>query len=148
MRPPKWSGSAINPWAFHLNTQPYAFNLGAKLGLNTTDGQELATFLRAQQVEDLVNNLDGIVPETEDVHPIYQAFVPTTEYPTSGEETFLPLNPYTMLITGNFNKVPYITGSNLLEAAGFVGNDICEFIKGAICPHFLILFWLAAPAHM
>nr|CAD7595051.1 unnamed protein product [Timema genevievae] len=110
------SGSAINPGAFHLNTQPYAFNLGAKLGLNTTDGQELATFLRAQPIEDLVNNLDGIVPEA--------AFVPTTEYPTAGEEAFLPLNPYTMLITGNFNKIPYITGSNLLEAAGFVGNDI------------------------
>nr|CAD7433708.1 unnamed protein product [Timema monikensis] len=117
------SGSAINPGAFHLNTQPYAFNLGAKLGLNTTDGQELATFLRAQTVEDLINNLDGIVPEAEAVHLTYKAFVPTTEYPTSGEETFLPFNPYTMLTTGNFNKIPYITGANLLEADGFVGTD-------------------------
>ncbi|CAG2055565.1 unnamed protein product [Timema podura] len=48
------SGSAVNPGAFHINTQPYAFNLGAKLGLNTTDAQELATFLRNQSANNLL----------------------------------------------------------------------------------------------
>ncbi|CAG2067024.1 unnamed protein product, partial [Timema podura] len=57
------SGSALNPWAFHLNTQPYAFNLGSKLGLNTIDAQELATFLRSQPATNLINNLGGLVSQ-------------------------------------------------------------------------------------
>nr|CAD7261173.1 unnamed protein product [Timema shepardi] len=106
------SGAALNPGAFHKNTQPYAFNLGAKLGLNTTDAQELATFLRNTSTNDL-----------ESVHLTYKPFVPATEYPISGEETFLPSDPYTLVTSGNFNKVPYITGSNLLEGRFFAGTD-------------------------
>nr|CAD7576664.1 unnamed protein product [Timema californicum] len=106
------SGAALNPGAFHKNTQPYAFNLGAKLGLNTTDAQELATFLRNKSTNDL-----------ESVHLTYKPFVPATEYPISGEETFLPSDPYTLVTSGNFNKVPYITGSNLLEGRFFAGTD-------------------------
>nr|CAD7393015.1 unnamed protein product [Timema cristinae] len=117
------SGSALNPWAFHKNTQPYAFNLGNKLGLNTIDAQELATFLRSQPATNLINNLGGLVSQDESAHVLYLPFVPATEYPISGEETFLPSDPYTLVTSGNFNKVPYITGANLLEGKSFVGTD-------------------------
>nr|CAD7410125.1 unnamed protein product [Timema cristinae] len=117
------SGSALNPGAFHINTQPYAFNLGAKLGLNTTDAQQLATFLRNQSADDLINNLGGIVPEDVSVHLTYEPFVPTTEYSIPGEETFLPFDPHTIITTGNFNKVPYITGANIVEGEFFVGTE-------------------------
>nr|CAD7415836.1 unnamed protein product [Timema poppensis] len=121
------SGAALNPGAFHKNTQPYAFNLGAKLGLNTTDAQELATFLRNNPCTVIEPGSLGSSGSTdwymESVHLTYKPFVPATEYPISGEETFLPSDPYTLVTSGNFNKVPYITGSNLLEGRFFAGTD-------------------------
>ncbi|CAG2055566.1 unnamed protein product [Timema podura] len=43
--------------------------------------------------------------------------------PYQGRKLSYNSDPYTLVTSGNFNKVPYITGSNLLEGRFFAGSD-------------------------
>ncbi|PSN44748.1 hypothetical protein C0J52_10738 [Blattella germanica] len=46
-------GSVLNPWSFRNSTLPFAFRLGALLGLKTEDVGELGAFLRKVDAMDL-----------------------------------------------------------------------------------------------
>nr|CAD7431044.1 unnamed protein product [Timema monikensis] len=116
------SGSALNPWAYVDQTQERAFRLGSYLGHETEDTQDLLDFLRTLTGSQLQKALSHVLTEEEKAHFILSPFIPCLEYPRSDEQPFLPYYPYYIEVNGLYNKVPYITGVNINEAASFVNN--------------------------
>ncbi|CAG2054512.1 unnamed protein product [Timema podura] len=113
------SGAAINPTAFSESTNERAFRLGSALGLKTNDGQKLVDFFRTLSAAQLIASQNKGLTEEESEKALAAAFIPTTEFKVKGEDTFLPDAPWKLLKSGQFKKIPYITGVNQNE--GFIG---------------------------
>nr|CAD7397374.1 unnamed protein product [Timema poppensis] len=113
------SGAAINPTAFSESTNERAFRLGSALGLKTNDGQKLVDFFRTLPATQLIASQNKGMTEEESEKALAAAFIPTTEFTVKGEDTFLPDSPWKLLKSGQFKKIPYITGVNQNE--GFIG---------------------------
>nr|CAD7193843.1 unnamed protein product [Timema douglasi] len=113
------SGAAINPTAFSESTNERAFRLGSALGLKTNDGQKLVDFFRTLPATQLIASQNKGMTEEESEKALAAAFIPTTEFTVKGEDTFLPDSPRKLLKSGQFKKIPYITGVNQNE--GFIG---------------------------
>nr|CAD7586932.1 unnamed protein product [Timema genevievae] len=113
------SGAAINPTAFFESTNERAFRLGLALGLETNDGQKLVDFFRTLPAAQLIASQNKGLTEEESEKALAAAFIPTTEFKVKGEDTFLPDAPWKLLKSGQFKKIPYITGVNQNE--GFIG---------------------------
>nr|CAD7452710.1 unnamed protein product [Timema tahoe] len=118
------SGSATNPTAFFDSTHERAFRLGKALGHQTSDSQNLVDFFRSVPINTLVSNQNKGLTEQESERPLAASFIPTTEYPVKGEDVFLPDSPWKLLESGQFKKLPFITGINRDEGIVTVLNLI------------------------
>ncbi|XP_063223074.1 esterase E4-like [Bacillus rossius redtenbacheri] len=114
------SGSALNPWAFIKNTEAHAYRLSAVLGKEAHNSLELLRNLRAASVNELASGITKVLTAEENVRLISNPFVPSLEFPRSGEQPFLPHEPAYIEQHGLFNQVPYITGVTKREGASFV----------------------------
>ncbi|XP_063223076.1 uncharacterized protein LOC134531312 [Bacillus rossius redtenbacheri] len=114
------SGSALNPWAFIRNTEARAYRLGAMLGSETNNATALLQTLRAASTSELTSTLAKILTAEETVRSLSYPFVPSLEFPRSGEQPFLPHEPAYIEQHGLFNQVPYIAGVTKRESASFV----------------------------
>ncbi|XP_063233546.1 esterase FE4-like [Bacillus rossius redtenbacheri] len=114
------SGSALNPWAFVRNSEARARRLGELLGHATSSAQELLQALREAPADQLSGALGQVLTAEENERLLAFPFVPSLEFPRSGETPFLPHEPLYMEQRGLFNKVPYITGVTANESLIFV----------------------------
>ncbi|XP_046426320.1 esterase E4-like [Neodiprion fabricii] len=115
------SGSSLNNWAYTNDgaavTIRLAEYLGAKnLGQNT---KRAVDFLRTAPYSDIVKAQQALkTPEEVRIRKAF-LFVPTVEKGVKSEEVFMPDSPLNLLKSGNFNKVPFITGYNSHEGYFF-----------------------------
>lgn len=100
------SGSALNGWALQKDPIVWAHALADKLQCPTTNSTEMVDCLRQQQAEDLVAAAFSL----GEYDVMIQPFVPVIEDPETGK--FITELPLKILQSGNFNKVPLITGVN------------------------------------
>lgn len=104
------SGSALNPWAYKTPdaSVKLAFELGEEFGAKTTDPDEVLEVLKAVKPEKLVLFLSiGLL------QPKIDALIgPTLDTKAVSDEVFLPDTPLNIINSGQFLKIPYITGIN------------------------------------
>ncbi|XP_063243003.1 juvenile hormone esterase-like isoform X2 [Bacillus rossius redtenbacheri] len=117
------SGSAIDRWAY---TEPSparqrAFRLGEVLGFASGDEDALSTFLKNVSASKLVESQESALLTEDVLGGITIPFMPTRE---SGKEAFLPDSPLSILKSGNYQHVPYITGFNSAEGKYFAQNFV------------------------
>ncbi|XP_049938132.1 venom carboxylesterase-6-like [Schistocerca serialis cubense] len=115
------NGQSVSPWGIFPNARDMAFRLGALLGLQTNDSQELAAFLRAQEASDLVDRGNEILTDDEKLKLARLAFAPVVE--PDVEDAFVREHPITVLKEGRFNKVPVLTGVDSGEGVLFIIGD-------------------------
>ncbi|KAJ8881678.1 hypothetical protein PR048_018164 [Dryococelus australis] len=109
------SGSALSPFAFNHNNQQSAFELSSLAGKPAKTTSQLLSNLRSVSAAELIKTLPKVTAPKGSTRP----FVPSIEFPRTGEEPFLRHSP-TMLVKGGFfNSVPYIAGSAKREVAAF-----------------------------
>nr|CAD7457414.1 unnamed protein product [Timema tahoe] len=105
------SGSVLNPWAYVDTTsaQIRARQLTRLLGYTAEDNDDIYNFLMGASAENITLQQSNVTTERRASESL--AFVPTVERETgSGGEVFLPATPLEILKSGNFTRVPYITG--------------------------------------
>ncbi|XP_063220696.1 esterase E4-like isoform X2 [Bacillus rossius redtenbacheri] len=112
------SGNAIDRWTYaepNLSRER-ALLLGRVLGLTTNDEDELARFLKAASVEQLVSSQLGALTEEDLLRSVDIPFQPTKEEPSAhSRDIFLPDSPINILKSGRYQHVPYITGFTSAE---------------------------------
>nr|CAD7265256.1 unnamed protein product [Timema shepardi] len=105
------SGSVLNPWAYvdTASAQTRAQQLTQLLGYSAEDNNDIYHFLMGASSENITIQQSNVTTERRASEGL--AFVPTAEKETrSGGEVFLPAPPLEILKSGNFTRVPYITG--------------------------------------
>ncbi|XP_063220688.1 esterase E4-like isoform X7 [Bacillus rossius redtenbacheri] len=112
------SGNAIDRWTYaepNLSRER-ALLLGRVLGLTTNDEDELARFLKAASVEQLVSSQLGALTEEDLLRSVNIPFQPTKEDSLhDSSHIFLPDSPVNILKSGEYQHVPYITGFTSAE---------------------------------
>ncbi|XP_060525630.1 juvenile hormone esterase-like [Cylas formicarius] len=103
------SGSALTPFSIYRSPRKYAYLLAnlidQKVSEESHNSSQLLEFLNAQSLEAITTagNILSISLEKEDGLP-----APSIE--VEHENAFLWESPYTLLESGDFNRVPLITG--------------------------------------
>ncbi|XP_047112049.1 cholinesterase-like [Schistocerca piceifrons] len=98
----------------------HAFRLGALLGFDTDDSEQLITFLRSVNATDLLVDNSLILTE-ERMHMYnYELWAPNIESDLEG--AFIPESPIQALIEGRFTLMPVMTGTTSAE----IGFSILE----------------------
>ncbi|XP_049836566.1 venom carboxylesterase-6-like [Schistocerca gregaria] len=115
------NGQSVSPWGIFQNARGMAFRLGALLGLQTNDSQELAAFLRQQDATLFIDRLDELLTEDEKARLSHLGFAPVVEPDVEG--AIVTEHPIKVLKEGRFNKVPVITGVTSGEGLLFVTNE-------------------------
>ncbi|ODM98842.1 Venom carboxylesterase-6 [Orchesella cincta] len=101
------SGNSLCPWAFVDNPKSVAKRLSFSIGCPTKNPRYLVACLMNKEPSEIGWDDDPIVP-----------FAPSIEDSRKVLGTvFLPDHPISMLESGNFNRVPWITGVNDQEGA-------------------------------
>ncbi|XP_077300183.1 juvenile hormone esterase [Arctopsyche grandis] len=116
------SGWTLCPWALAENPRERAFSLGRVLGMDTTSPDQLLGFLRAMPSETLVVAAQKILTKDDARKNIGIPFVPVIEpnIDPSINDIFLSKHPKNVLLSGNYTKVPYLTGFNSHEGLIFI----------------------------
>ncbi|XP_063223236.1 carboxylic ester hydrolase-like [Bacillus rossius redtenbacheri] len=114
------SGSALNPWAYHKNTEERAYRLISKIRQHANNSADLLKILRAAEPADLLKNLGRVLVGSERWPLLANPFIPSLEFPRKGVQPFLPHEPAYIEQHGLFNKVPYITGAAGREGVSFI----------------------------
>ncbi|CAG2061613.1 unnamed protein product, partial [Timema podura] len=117
------SGSVLNPWAYvdTASAQIRARQLTRLLGYSAGDNDDIYNFLMGASAENITLQQSNVTTERRASESL--AFVPTVERETgSGGEVFLPATPLEILKSGNFTRVPYITGFCSAEGKGLVST--------------------------
>ncbi|KAM3966209.1 juvenile hormone esterase-like [Aphomia sociella] len=103
------SGSSLLPWALNCEVRELSKKILDLKGKTVKNGDELLRYLKEMPIEELVKtSLAAIEIERHD-GGINFGFVPTIEKPTDWEP-FLDKSTFDLLLSGKFNKVPFITG--------------------------------------
>jgi carboxylesterase type B len=102
------SGSALCPWAFTRNAGHQAKRFAKSLNCPTDNSSVLIACLKKMNPIKLVHPHSAIMSP---IHLQDDLFVGSVEA-TKTNDTFLSENPFHLLSTGNFNKVPIIFGVN------------------------------------
>ncbi|XP_046994911.1 juvenile hormone esterase-like [Schistocerca americana] len=85
-----------------------AFRLGAALGFETDDSEQLVDFLRSVSATDLLVDNSLILTDEEKVMFSYVPWAPHIEPQLEG--AFISESPIAALVEGRFHRVPIITG--------------------------------------
>lgn len=99
------SGTSTCVWAKQKDPEKNAFDLARLLGMESNDKEAVLKFLRQVPAEDLAK----ITSKTFSATDIYN-FLPIIEQSFTGVESFITTNPLELMATGNFNRVPLISG--------------------------------------
>lgn len=122
------SASALNNWSLSLNPSLAATELCQQLGITKTERHEIIEelrFLPAVDILDAFNELYSRLKNTPNNDIFDAVFKPCIEDDFEGQAAFLTKTPHTIIKSGDFNKVPFIIGSNNAEASviDYIKND-------------------------
>ncbi|XP_049958538.1 cholinesterase-like [Schistocerca serialis cubense] len=109
------------------NARTHSFKLGAILGYETDDSQQLLDFLQSVNVTDLLVNDSLIQTEVEKKQIIHHPWEPNIEPDVEG--AVVTESPNQMLIDGRFNNVPIMMGTTSAET-GYILLGRPELIAG------------------
>lgn len=107
------SGSVLNPWAFQPDPRSVAFGLAAELGITTTSTEQLVNQLRSLSTAQLVARIP-ILPDNWLIRPL--EYGPSIEAADSLEPRLLTVPPLQMMMSGQSNRMPIMTGFTDAEA--------------------------------
>ncbi|XP_049958539.1 acetylcholinesterase-like [Schistocerca serialis cubense] len=105
-----------NPFST-TNARTHSFKLGAILGYETNDSQQLLDFLQSVNVTDLLVNDSLIQTDVEKKQVIHRPWEPNIEPDVEG--AVVTESPNQMLIDGRFNNVPIMMGTVSAEIGTF-----------------------------
>ncbi|XP_059046080.1 juvenile hormone esterase-like [Achroia grisella] len=114
------SASALNNWSLSLNPSLTATELCQQLGITKIERHEIIEELRCLPAHDIINAFNNLNCRLNDTphNDIFDAvFKPCIEDEFEGQAAFLTRTPLIIIKSGNFNKVPFIIGSNNTEAS-------------------------------
>lgn len=104
------AGSSLLPWARNENIKTLAFKIPHMNGKNITDTEELYRYLKNLPTKDLVEASMAAMMTEKWKGGLFFGFVPTTEK-LGPWEPFLCEPPEVTITSGNYSKVPYLTGT-------------------------------------
>nr|AJP62544.1 carboxylesterase [Oxya chinensis] len=143
------SGVAVGDGVCSNRMRDRTFALGAHLGLQTEDSQQLVDFLRKQPAQLLVENAMFGRTEDDKARSVLFPFVGTAVEPADAEGgAFFPRDPAQLLRSGDFQQVPFITGVGTHEGSLFAADippwslDLASYAGN---PHLLIPTNLRCP---
>lgn len=103
------SGSSLLQWAHNTDVRKLALKIPSVNGKTITDDDVLLKYLKSLSTNELVTDSMKALAIDKFRGGIHFGFVPVIE--KSGDwEPFLTKSPYQLLVQGEFNKVPYMTG--------------------------------------
>lgn len=115
------SGTAVAPWSTQLEPLKIAKAFVRSVGYETEDLGDIYKILKSRPAMELMATR---VPRTQgDVNQSENIFVPCIEKKVPGIEQFLPDNPYNLIASGQYQKMPMIIGHNNAEGYLFVGKE-------------------------
>lgn len=118
------SGTFFNEWCISTENVARAFRLGKYFGCETTDVNELTSFLRKVPVEKFIKSTAATLTEQEKSRGLPIFFAPTVEKEFDGEEAYFTKHPSDYLKEGHFERVPLLLGYNEGEGMGLVKNNM------------------------
>lgn len=104
------SGTSLSPWARTRNPKKLLNSLLNSLEITADDPDQLLKDLQNVDAEKLVTFGFTALDEEDIKNGESYAFVPIIEKSLPGVEAFLNVDPMELLISGQYNKVPTITG--------------------------------------
>lgn len=129
------SGNALCPWSFVANPKTVAKRLSFSIGCPTKNPRYLVACLMNKEPTEIVAAQHDLSGWDDD--PIVP-FAPSIEESRKASgDIFLPDHPLVMWESGNYNRVPWMTGVNSQEGATLYSSSenlyifyITNFIKG------------------
>lgn len=112
------SGNALCPWAFVANPKSVAKRLSYSIGCPTKNPRYLVACLMNKEPNEIVaaqHDLSGW--EDDPIVPFAPSIEDSKKVAGDLGTVFLPDHPLVMWESGNFNKVPWITGVNDQEGS-------------------------------
>lgn len=104
------SGTSLSPWARTRNPKKLLESLVKSLEITSEDPDQLLKDLQNVDAEKLVTFAFAALDEEDIKNGETYAFVPIIEETLLGTEAFLNAEPMDLLISGQYNQVPTITG--------------------------------------
>lgn len=104
------SGTSLSPWARTRNPEKLVDRLVKSLEITTEDPDQLLKDLQNEDAEKLVTYAFNTLDEEDIKNGESYAFVPIVEKVLPGVEAFLNEEPMNLLISGQYNHAPTITG--------------------------------------
>lgn len=118
------SGSFFNEWCVSVDNIARGIRLGKLFGCDTTDMNELSSFLRTVPSENFIKATMSVLTEQEKHRGLPIFFAPAIEKEFDGEEAYFTKHPSDYLKEGHFEKVPLLMGYNIGEGMVLVKNNI------------------------
>lgn len=120
------------PWALQPSPSEQARRFAEKLNCTTTDTKLMVSCLKSLPAQEVIS---GHFETMDPLRETISVFVPTIEMNIHDGKTFLAESPEKLIDSGNFAKVPAISGINfhegLLNSAGkCMKVKILEIISG------------------
>ncbi|XP_049809624.1 cholinesterase-like isoform X1 [Schistocerca nitens] len=132
------SGSYIARMTVVQEPSYHAFRLGAVLGYETEDSQQLVEFLQSVNATDLLVDQNLLKSDEQKLLLAYMVWAPTVEPDLDG--AFITESPIRALNEGRFNQVPIMTGVTSAENGGGILsnadliNNLNEAFEEAVGP--------------
>lgn len=120
------SASALNNWSLAKNPYQPVMELAKELGVTKTCKVEIIEELKCIPALKIMNALRSLKQKLQDLdsHDAFDCvFKPCIEEEFEGQPAFLTKSPPIIIKSGNFNKVPFIIGSNNIE------GSVMQFMK-------------------
>ncbi|XP_063377315.1 juvenile hormone esterase-like [Cydia fagiglandana] len=128
------SATALNNWSIDRNPTAVVTELAMKLGLQTSCMVTIIENLKKCSKDDLTSAWMDMVQERIarfEGNFVDSVFKPCIEQEFEGQPAFLTRSPTLIVKSGNFNKVPFIIGSNSKEGefVRFIGVNYYDYKK-------------------
>lgn len=118
------SGTALSPWAINRNPKQQAQMLASALGCPTDDTKKMVACLRQKPAEEFATFHQ---PFLED-YPRGQNVLFTPSIEVDSPNPFLSRNPLEILKSGDFSKVPFITGVTSGEGLLYLARKFTTYL--------------------
>lgn len=115
------SGSSLMAWAHQANPEHNAQLIAKAMGHETDDPHELYRIFKSKSLEELTQI--KLPLDKKKIMMSRLIYAPSVEKIFDGVEPFLTKDPYQLLLSGEYNKVPMIIGTNDEEGFLFAGLE-------------------------
>ncbi|KAI8419714.1 hypothetical protein MSG28_008401 [Choristoneura fumiferana] len=115
------SGSSLMAWAQQATPEHIARRVAKAMGYVTEDPYELYKIFKNKPLEELTQV--KLPLDKKKTMLSRHIFAPSVEKIFDGVEPFLTKDPYQLFLSGEYNKVPMIVGTNSDEGYLFVGVE-------------------------